>query len=110
MAADFYNAGALLGLSDEHLVEVLLNDEKQDGLLTKAVPEFKAKIVDSFVYRAPGAVSLFSPGSFPSRPPLIVPGFNRSIVCAGIGYAWEKEKPERRVCVRKGHSYVVWRW
>ena len=42
-----------------------------------------AKIVDSYVYRAPGAVSWFSPGSYSSRPPLVVPGFRNSLVCAG---------------------------
>ena len=84
VAADFYNAGALLGLSDEDVISTLLDDEKQDGLLTRAVPEFKgAKILDSYVFRAPGAVSWLSPGSFSSRPPLVVPGFNQTLMCAG---------------------------
>ena len=84
VACDFYNAGALLGLSDEDVVATLLDDTRKQGLLTKAVPGFKdAKIVDSYVYRAPGAVSWFSPGSYSSRPPLVVPGFRNSLVCAG---------------------------
>jgi uncharacterized protein with NAD-binding domain and iron-sulfur cluster len=82
LACDFYNSGALMGLSNEDICHTLLND--QDGLLQQAVPEFKgAKILDSFVQRAPGAVSWFSPGSYVKRPPLIVPNFNNRLVTAG---------------------------
>jgi uncharacterized protein with NAD-binding domain and iron-sulfur cluster len=66
VACDFYNAGALLGLADEDLVDLLIKD-----LLPDAVPGFgRAKVVDSWVGRYPGAVSWFSPGSFDKRPPL----------------------------------------
>ncbi|KAG5186618.1 oxidase [Tribonema minus] len=77
VAADFYNAGALLALSDEDIVELLLQE-----LLPQAVPGFaKVKAVDAHVVRYPGAVSFFSPGSYRSRPPLqtTVP----NLVCAG---------------------------
>jgi hypothetical protein len=77
VACDFYNAGALCPLSDEDIVSLLM-----DELLPSAVPGFRqAKIVDSHVARYPGAVSWFSPGSFPSRPPLQTSVAN--LVCAG---------------------------
>ena len=66
LACDFYNAGALISLSDEKLIDILMND-----LLPEAVPEFRtAKVVDSWVGKYPGAVSFFSPGSFNKRPPM----------------------------------------
>ena len=69
VACDFYNSGALMGLTDEDIISIL-----KDSLLSSAVPAFDgAKIVDSEVRRYPGAVSWFSPGSFKSRPPLQVP-------------------------------------
>lgn len=80
VACDFYNAGALLGLPDEDIVNILIQD-----LLPDAVPAFgKAKVVDSWVGRYPGAVSWFAPGTFGKRPPLqgeekILP----TVKCAG---------------------------
>ena len=66
LACDFYNAGALVSLSDEKLIDILMND-----LLPEAVPEFAtANVVDSWVGKYPGAVSYFSPGSFNKRPPM----------------------------------------
>jgi len=66
VAADFYNAGALLPLTDEALVRLLVEE-----LLPAAVPGFRdVKVLDSWVGRFPGTVSWFSPGSFGSRPPL----------------------------------------
>jgi len=68
-----------MSLSDAEIVRVLTKD-----LLPAAVPAFgQAKVVDSYVQRYPQAVSWFSPGSFDSRPPLIVPGFASSLLCAG---------------------------
>jgi len=78
MAADFYNAGSLLPLSNKDLINLLTVD-----LLPKAVPKFSSvKIVDSYVVRCPGAVSWFSPGSYALRPPLEVSGVP-NLVCAG---------------------------
>eukprot|EP00438_Fugacium_kawagutii_P011298 Skav205053 [mRNA] locus=scaffold142:119391:125910:+ [translate_table: standard] len=87
VACDFYNAGALLPLSDEagavngpRLGEImrLLTEE----LLPAAVPDFgQAKVVDSHVMRFPAAVSWFSPGSYERRPTLETPVKN--LVCAG---------------------------
>eukprot|EP00977_Amphora_coffeiformis_P014413 scaffold4027_cov144-Amphora_coffeaeformis.AAC.1 len=80
VACDFYNAGALLGLPDEDIVDILMKD-----LLPDAVPGFaKAKVVDSWVGRYPGTVSWFAPGTFSKRPPLqgeeaILP----TVKCAG---------------------------
>jgi uncharacterized protein with NAD-binding domain and iron-sulfur cluster len=66
VACDFYNAGALLGLPDEDIVDILMKD-----LLPDAVPAFaKASVVDSWVGRYPGAVSWFAPGTYMKRPPL----------------------------------------
>jgi uncharacterized protein with NAD-binding domain and iron-sulfur cluster len=69
--------GLLLCRSDEDIIKTLMED-----LLPEAVPAFKsAKVVDSYVARYYGAVTWFSPGSYPSRPPLetAVP----NLVCAG---------------------------
>ncbi|CAE8699015.1 unnamed protein product, partial [Polarella glacialis] len=77
VACDFYNAGALLPLSDKDLVALL-----SEQLLPSAVPAFRgAKVVDSFVGRFPAGVTWFSPGSFRSRPTLESPVDN--LVCAG---------------------------
>lgn len=66
LACDFYNAGALLSLSDEQITEILMKE-----LLPEAVPEFAyANLVDSWVGKFPGSVSFFSPGSFDRRPPM----------------------------------------
>jgi uncharacterized protein with NAD-binding domain and iron-sulfur cluster len=66
LACDFYNAGALLSLSDEKITDILMKE-----LLPEAVPEFAAaNLVDSWVGKFPGSVSFFSPGSFDRRPPM----------------------------------------
>jgi uncharacterized protein with NAD-binding domain and iron-sulfur cluster len=80
VAADFYFSPALALLSDDDIVSLLI-----DELLPAAVPGFAgAKVVDSFVLRCPGAVSWFSPGSYPSRPPLHpAVGPLRNLACAG---------------------------
>jgi uncharacterized protein with NAD-binding domain and iron-sulfur cluster len=66
VACDFYNAGALLSLPDQDIVDLLMHD-----LLPSAVPAFgNANVVDFWVGRYPGAVSWFAPGTFGKRPPL----------------------------------------
>jgi uncharacterized protein with NAD-binding domain and iron-sulfur cluster len=66
LACDFYNSGALMSLSDEKIIDILMKD-----LLPEAVPEFAfANVKDSWVGKFPGSVSFFSPGSFNRRPPL----------------------------------------
>eukprot|EP00980_Cylindrotheca_fusiformis_P029691 scaffold23716_cov137-Cylindrotheca_fusiformis.AAC.1 len=66
LACDFYNAGGIMSLSEDAIVDTLMND-----LLPEAVPEFRnAKVVDSWVGKFPGTVSFFSPGSFDRRPPM----------------------------------------
>ena len=99
VACDFYNAGALLGLSDEDVVSTLLGEDGA-GLLGKAVGAFKeVKVVDSYVLRCPGAVSWFSPGSYESRPPLAVPNFQGTLVCAGDWVRMgEKETRAKGLC------------
>jgi len=77
VACDLYNAGALLALSDDDIVELLIGE-----LLPAAVPEFgAASVVDAWVGRSLGAVSWFAPGSFALRPPLQTSVPN--LVCAG---------------------------
>lgn len=77
IASDFYNASAIAALSDQEIVNRLMQD-----LLPVAHPAFThARVVDSEVRRYPGSVSLFSPGSFRKRPPLETSV--ESIVCAG---------------------------
>lgn len=81
LACDFYNAGALLGLGEEDLERLLL-----DELLPAAVPEFKeAMAVDRWVGKFAGAVSWFAPGSFVKRPKLDGAGKDRipNVKCAG---------------------------
>jgi len=81
VAADFYNSGALMAMSDDDIIKTLTED-----LLPSAVPKFKdAKVVDSWVGKYAGTVSWFSPGSYALRPPLegagndVLPG----VKCAG---------------------------
>jgi len=77
VACDFYNAGALLALSDDEIVRLLI-----DELLPASVPEFAAaQVMDSCVRRYAGAVTWFSPGSYKSRPSMETPISN--LVCAG---------------------------
>ena len=66
VACDFYNAGGVMSLSDDEIINVLTKD-----LLPSAVTQFSdAKVVDSWVGRYPGTVSWFCPGSYQRRPPL----------------------------------------
>jgi len=81
VACDFYNAGGLLSLSDQELVDLLTKE-----LLPAAVPEFgEAQVLDSWVGKYPGAVSWFSPGSYEKRPPLEGAGPTKlpNVKCAG---------------------------
>merc|ERR1711966_117524 len=81
VACDFYNAGGLMSLRDEDLVDILVKD-----LLPSAVPRFAdAQLVDSWVGKYGGVVSWFSPGSYTSRPPLEGAGNDSlpNVKCAG---------------------------
>ena len=77
IASDFYNASAMAELSDQAIVDTLMQE-----LLPRAQPAFRgAQVVDQEVRRYPGSVSLFSPGSFQHRQPLETS--MASVVCAG---------------------------
>lgn len=77
IASDFYNASALAQRSDQHIIELLMQE-----LLPVAHQGFTAaSVLDAEVRRYPGSVSLFGPGSFSQRPPLETAV--DSIVCAG---------------------------
>lgn len=79
LACDFYNAGALMSLPDDKLIDILMKD-----LLPEAVPEYRnAGVVDSWVGKYPGTVSWFSPGSFYKRPPISGAPEVKNIKCAG---------------------------
>ena len=81
VACDFYNAGGLMSLKDEDIVDILTKD-----LLPSAVSKFAdAKLVDSWVGKYYGTVSWFSPGSYSLRPPLEGAGNDilPNIKCAG---------------------------
>eukprot|EP00746_Dinoflagellata_sp_MGD_P003762 gnl/MRDRNA2_/MRDRNA2_107294_c0_seq1.p1 gnl/MRDRNA2_/MRDRNA2_107294_c0~~gnl/MRDRNA2_/MRDRNA2_107294_c0_seq1.p1 ORF type:complete len:677 (-),score=135.39 gnl/MRDRNA2_/MRDRNA2_107294_c0_seq1:324-2204(-) len=80
VACDFYNAGALLSLTDDEIVRILM-----EYLLPSAVSRFAdAKVVDSWVGKYPGTVSWFSPGSYKKRPPLEGAGpVLPNVKCAG---------------------------
>ena len=70
LACDFYNSGGLMALPDDGLQRLLM-----DELLPAAVPEFRsARVLDFYAQRYPGAVSWFSPGSYPLRPTTRVDG------------------------------------
>jgi len=98
VACDFYNAGGLIPLSDDDIVEILMKE-----LLPAAVPEFRrAVVVDSFVQRYPGAVTWFSPGSFKNRPPLQTSV--RNLVCAGDWVRMgEREHGAKGLCQERAY-------
>ena len=77
VASDFYNSTAIAELSDQGIVDCLMQE-----LLPMVQSDFRtAQVVDQHVRRYPRSVSLFSPGSFKQRPPLETS--MNSIVCAG---------------------------
>uniref|UniRef100_A0A7S0DH89 Amine oxidase domain-containing protein n=1 Tax=Amorphochlora amoebiformis TaxID=1561963 RepID=A0A7S0DH89_9EUKA len=80
IAADFYNAGNLLSLTDDEIVRRLT-----EVLLPTAVPGFKeAKVIDSWVQRFPQAVTRFSPGSAEFRPPISLDGISNVLVAGDL--------------------------
>ena len=98
IASDFYNASAIAELSDQEIVDCLMQD-----LLPMAQPAFRsARVVDQEVRRYPGSVSLFSPGSFSKRPPLqtsLAP-----VVCAGDWVRMgEREHGAKGLCQERAY-------
>lgn len=72
VACDFYNSAALMSLSSEDIIKILMND-----LLPSAVPEFKdCKVIDCHVEKYFNAVSWFSPGSYDCRPSTVDPSIS----------------------------------
>ena len=98
IASDFYNATAIAELSDQEIVDCLMQD-----LLAKAQPGFgDARVVDQEVRRYPGSVSLFSPGSFSKRPPLETS--LASVVCAGDWVRMgEREHGAKGLCQERAY-------
>ncbi len=98
IASDFYNASAIVELSDQNVVDCLMQD-----LLPMAQPAFRgAVVVDQEVRRYPRSVSLFSPGSFGQRPPLetsLAP-----VVCAGDWVRMgEREHGAKGLCQERAY-------
>ena len=98
VASDFYNASAIAELSDQDVVDCLMQD-----LLPMAQPAFRgAVVVDQEVRRYPRSVSLFSPGSFGQRPPLetsLAP-----VVCAGDWVRMgEREHGAKGLCQERAY-------
>ncbi|MDP6170608.1 MAG: FAD-dependent oxidoreductase [Prochlorococcaceae cyanobacterium ETNP2_MAG_10] len=98
IASDFYNASAIAELSDQDIVNCLMQD-----LLPMAQPAFgDARVVDQEVRRYPGSVSLFSPGSFSKRPPMETS--LASLVCAGDWVRMgEKEHGAKGLCQERAY-------
>ena len=98
IASDFYNASAIAELSDQDVVDCLMQD-----LLPMAQRAFRgAVVVDQEVRRYPRSVSLFSPGSFGQRPPLetsLAP-----VVCAGDWVRMgEREHGAKGLCQERAY-------
>ena len=98
IGSDFYNASAIAELSDQDVVDCLMQD-----LLPMAQPAFRgAVVVDQEVRRYPRSVSLFSPGSFGQRPPLetsLAP-----VVCAGDWVRMgEREHGAKGLCQERAY-------
>lgn len=102
IAADFYNAGAVMSLSDEDIIKTLMED-----LLPSAVSQFAdANVVDSWVGKYPGTVSWFSPGSYTSRPPLEGAGnaILPNVKCAGDWVRMgEREHGAKGLCQERAY-------
>ena len=98
IASDFYNASAIAELSDQEVVDCLMQD-----LLPMAQPAFRgAVVVDQEVRRYPRSVSLFSPGSFIQRPPLETS--LASVVCAGDWVRMgEREHGAKGLCQERAY-------
>jgi uncharacterized protein with NAD-binding domain and iron-sulfur cluster len=98
IASDFYNASAIAELSDQAIVDCLMQE-----LLPLAQPAFReAQVVDQEVRRYPGSVSLFSPGSFQQRPPLETS--MATVVCAGDWVRMgEREHGAKGLCQERAY-------
>ena len=98
IASDFYNAAAIAELSDQAIVDSLMQE-----LLPIAQPAFRdVRVVDQEVRRYPGSVSLFSPGSFSQRPPLETS--LASVVCAGDWVRMgEREHGAKGLCQERAY-------
>jgi uncharacterized protein with NAD-binding domain and iron-sulfur cluster len=98
IASDFYNASAIAELSDQEVVDCLMQD-----LLPMTQPAFRgAVVVDQEVRRYPRSVSLFSPGSFIQRPPLETS--LASVVCAGDWVRMgEREHGAKGLCQERAY-------
>ena len=98
IASDFYNASAMAELSDQEIVDTLMQE-----LLPRAQTAFRGvQVVDQEVRRYPGSVSLFSPGSFQQRPPLVTS--MASVVCAGDWVRMgEREHGAKGLCQERAY-------
>ena len=94
IAVDFYNAEALLPLSNDEILKIIL-----DRMLPNVLPEIKsARVLDSHVYKAKDAVTWFSPGSYTKRPTVTFKSIS-NLVYAGD---WVKLDMDTEAVVAKG--------
>ena len=99
LACDFYNAEALMSLSDGDLVRMLTHE-----LLPGAVPAFGgAAVVDSHVVRYAGAVNHFSPGSFAKRPRTDVEGLAGVKVAGDFVWMGDREPLSKGLCQERAY-------
>ena len=94
IAVDFYNAEALLPLSNDEIMKIIM-----DRMLPKVLPDItNACILESHVYKAKDAVTWFSPGSYSKRPTVKFQSIN-NLVYAGD---WVKLDMTSESTVAKG--------
>ena len=95
-SCDFYNADALMYLSDEDIVALLL-----EKLLPVALPsmrQLQPKVVDSYVKRYPGAVNLFAPNTFNLRPRINDPAVKNLKVAGDWTWMEDLEPKSKGLC------------
>ncbi len=94
IAVDFYNAEALLPLSNDEILKIIT-----ERMLPKVLPDItSARVLDSHVYKAKDAVTWFSPGSYTKRPTVTFKSINN------LAYAgdWVKLDVDTEAVVAKG--------
>jgi len=94
IAVDFYNAEALLPLSNEELMKIIM-----ERMLPEVLPDItEACVLESHIYKAKDAVTWFSPGSYTRRPTVTFKSIN-NLVYAGD---WVKLGADTEAIVAKG--------
>ena len=96
LACDFYNSGALMSLSDDDIVKLLVQT-----LLPAAIPSYSSVhpvVLDSYVKRYPGAVNHFSPNTLDIRPRIDVPSISNLKMAGDWVWMGDKEPKSKGLC------------